>query len=216
MNEQVNPRSVLRLVAWQGRGRLRRMGRRFLLPRRMVLSLLAFLLAAAWLGNAAMTVWLRESASPELLQAMVGLGLAFYAIWHLAMAACFRPQQCLEWIAAERDILEACPLRPRDLLIYKLASVATPTLLKSMVLILLLLPDLGNVPIALAGILLGMLFPGTLANGRGNFSLGDEPAWLSGLSNRGGGRVFAHSVAELQQSWPTARSPKAKCVLEQV
>ncbi|MFV2069096.1 MAG: hypothetical protein ACC645_19180, partial [Pirellulales bacterium] len=134
------------------------MGRRFLLPRRLILSLLAILLAAVWLGNAALTVWLREAATPELLRAMVGLGLAFYAIWHLAMVACFRPKQSLEWIAAEREILESCPLRPRDLLAYKLASVATTTLLKALVLTLLLLPDLRSLPIALAGILLGMFF----------------------------------------------------------
>jgi hypothetical protein len=158
MSEQVHALAMLRLVTCQGRGRLRRMGRQFLLPRRMILSLLALLLAVAWLGNAVMTVWLRESATPELLRAIVGLGLAFYAIWHLAMTACFRPQQCLEWIDGEREILEACPLRPRDLLTYKLASVATTTLLKASVLILLLLPDLQCVPLALMGIILGMFF----------------------------------------------------------
>ncbi|MEO2049107.1 MAG: hypothetical protein ABGX16_21315 [Pirellulales bacterium] len=158
MSEQAQTLAMLRLVACQGRGRLRRMGQRFLLPRRFILSLLALLLAVAWLGNAVMTVWLRESATPELLRALIGLGLAFYAIWHLAMAACFRPQQCLEWIESERELLEACPLRPCELLTYKLASIATTTILKASVLILLLLPDLKCVPLALAGILLGMFF----------------------------------------------------------
>ena len=156
MNERVNRWSVLRLVAWQGRGRLRRMGCRFLLPRRMILSLLAVLLAAVWLGNAVMTVWLREPATPQLLRAMVGFGLAFYAIWHLALVACFRPRQCLEWIESERIILEACPLGSSDLLTYHLITVSMTTLLKAGVLTLLLLPDLGSVPIALTGILLAM------------------------------------------------------------
>lgn len=133
MRVQFQTVALLHLVATQGRGRLRRMGRRFLLPRRLVLSFLALLLAVAWLGNAMMTVWLRESASPELLRALIGLGLAFYSIWHLAMAACFRPQQCLEWIEGERELLDACPLRPHDLLTYKLASVATTTMLLSLI-----------------------------------------------------------------------------------
>jgi hypothetical protein len=157
MNVRANRWSVLRLAGWQGRGRLRRIGCRFLLPRRMVLSLLAILLAAVWLGNAVMTVWLREPATPQLLRAMVGFGLAFYAIWHLALVACFRPRQCLEWIESERIILEACPLRSSDLLTYHLVTVAMTTLLKAAVLTMLLLPDLGNVPIAMAGIVLAML-----------------------------------------------------------
>ena len=65
-----------------------------------MLSALACLLAVAWLGNAAMTVWLREAAAPETLPALLSLGLVLYATWHFAKAAFFRPEnerRCRRW-----------------------------------------------------------------------------------------------------------------------
>ena len=157
MSEHIVHPAVFRLVVWQSRGRLRRMGQRFLLPRRLILSVLAFLLAVAWLGNAALTVWLREPATPQMLRVLLSFGFALYAIWHVSKVAFFRPEEPLEWVPSERELLCTCPLRPRDLLGYKLASVAMTTLLKAGIFTLLLLPDLKNLPVAFTGILLAML-----------------------------------------------------------
>jgi hypothetical protein len=130
---------------------------RFCQPRRLFLSVIACVLAAAWLGNAAMTVWLRETASPPTLRALLSLGLVLYAAWHFAQAAFFRPESPFDWTPAERDILVAMPLRPRDLVAYQLASVTATTILKAGLFTLLLLPDLRCVPLGLLGVLLAML-----------------------------------------------------------
>ena len=133
------------------------MWRRFCQPRRLVLSAIACVLAVVWLGNAAMTIWLRETASPETLRALLSLGLVLYAGWHFAKAAFFRPESPFDWTPAERDLLAAMPLRPRDLVAYQLASVTVTTLLKAGLFTLLLLPDLRCVPLGFVGLLLAMM-----------------------------------------------------------
>jgi hypothetical protein len=132
------------------------MWQRFCQPRRLVLSAVAGILAVLWLGNAVMTVWLREAASPETLTALLSLGLVLYATWHIAKAAFFRPESPFEWSPAERDVLAMLPWHARDLVGYQIASVTVTTTVKTGLLSLLLLPDLQCVPLALVGLLLAM------------------------------------------------------------
>jgi hypothetical protein len=145
------------LLWFQSRGRGRRMWGRFCQPRRLVLSALAIVLAVVWLGNAAMTVWLRESASPKTLRALLSLGLVLYTGWHLAKAAFFRPDSPFDWTPSERELLGTMPLRPRDLVAYQLASITVTTIIKAGLFTLLLLPDLHCMPLGLVGVLLGMM-----------------------------------------------------------
>jgi hypothetical protein len=149
--------AILELLRLQSRGRRRRMIARFCQPRRLFLSALASILAVAWLGNAALTVWLRETASPDTLGAMLSLGLAIYAIWHFANAAFFRPSTPFEWTFAEGDLLGAMPLLPRDLVAYQVASVTVTTILKAGLFTVLLLPDLRSVTLGFVGLFLAML-----------------------------------------------------------
>jgi hypothetical protein len=114
-------------------------------------------LAVVWLGNAAMTVWLREAATPQTLGGLMSLGLVLYAAWHLSKAAFFRPESPFEWTPAERDVLAMLPLAPRDLVTYQLASVTVTTSLKTGLFAMLLLPDLRTVPLALIGLLMAMM-----------------------------------------------------------
>jgi len=146
------------LLRLQSRGRTRRIWRRFCQPRRLILSLLACALAIVWLGNAAMTVWLREAGSRPTLVALLSLGLLLYAAWHFAKAAFFRVESPFDWTPAERELLSAMPLRSRDLVSYQLASVTATTCLKAGLLSLLLLPDLHCVPLGALGLLLAMMF----------------------------------------------------------
>jgi hypothetical protein len=149
--------AVLQLLWLQSRGRRRRMWGRFCQRRRLVLSAIACALAVVWLGNAAMTVWFRETASPQTLRALLSLGAVLYAGWHFAKAAFFRPESPFDWTPAEHDLLVAMPLRPRDLVAYQLASVTATTILKAGLFTLLLLPDLRSVPLGLMGLLLMMM-----------------------------------------------------------
>jgi hypothetical protein len=149
--------AILELLRLQSRGRRRQMIARFCQPRRLFLSALASILAVAWLGNAALTVWLRETAPPDTLAAMLSLGLAIYAIWHFANAAFFRPATPFEWTLAEGDLLGAMPLLPRDLVAYQVASVTVTTILKAGLFTVLLLPDLRSVTLGVVGLFLAML-----------------------------------------------------------
>ncbi len=151
-----HPATVL-LLRLQSRGRRRRMWGRFCQPRRLVLSAVACALAVVWFGNAAMTIWLREAAFPETLRSLLSLGLVLYAGWHFAKAAFFRPESPFDWAPAERELVVAMPLRPRDLVAYQLASVTVTTIFKTGLFTLLLLPDLRCVPMGLAGLLLAMM-----------------------------------------------------------
>jgi hypothetical protein len=148
---------TVQLLWLQSRGRRRRTWRRFRQPRRLVLSVLACVLTVAWLGNAAMTVWFRETAPPQTLGALLSFGLAAYAIWHFAKAAFFRPESPFEWTPAERDLLLAMPLLPRNLVVYQVASVTMTTVLKAALFTVLLLPDLRSLPLGFMGLLLAML-----------------------------------------------------------
>jgi hypothetical protein len=149
--------AIIQLLWLQSRGRRRRMWQRFCQTRRLALSAVACLLTVVWLGNAAMTVWLREAASEETLRGLLSLGLVLYAAWHLAKVAFFRPESPFEWTPAEREVLAMLPLAPRDVVAYQLASVTVTTSLKSGLFAVLLLPDLRCLPLALIGLLLAMM-----------------------------------------------------------
>jgi hypothetical protein len=149
--------ATFQLLLLQSRGRRRRIWTRFCQTRRLILSIIAFILAVVWLGNAAMTIWFREAASSETLRALLSLGMILYPGWHFTKAAFFRPESPFDWMPAERDILLAMPLRPRDLVAYQLASVTVTTILKAGLFTILLLPDLRCVPLGLAGVALAMM-----------------------------------------------------------
>ena len=157
MTSSVFHPAIIQLLRLQSRGRRRRMWGRFCQPRRLILSAMACVLAIVWLGNAAMTVWLRETASPDTLRALLSIGLVVYTGWHLAKSAFFRPDSAFDWTPAEYELLVALPLRPRDLVAYQLASVTVTTILKAGLFTLLLSPDLRCLPLGLAGLSLAMM-----------------------------------------------------------
>ncbi|HEX2476334.1 MAG TPA: hypothetical protein VHK01_16400, partial [Lacipirellulaceae bacterium] len=149
--------AIVQLLRLQSRGRRRRIWQRARRPRRLALSAVACVLGVVWLGNAALTVWLREAASAETLSALLSLGLVLYAAWHLAKAAFFRPEGPFDWTPAERDLLAMLPLESRELVAYQIASVTVTTSIKTGLFAILLLPDLRSVPFALVGLFLAMM-----------------------------------------------------------
>ena len=152
----LHPATIL-LLGLQSRGRSRRIWSKFCQPRRLILSAIACLLTVVWLGNAVLTVWLREPASAAALRALLSSGLLLYALWHFTKAAFFRPESPFDWTPAEQDLLLAMPMRSRDLVTYQLASVTVTTLVKSSLFTLLMLPDLHCLPLGFAGLVLAMM-----------------------------------------------------------
>lgn len=157
MMTAVSHPAMFDLLRLQSLGRTRRIVCRFCQPRRLLLSTLACMLAVVWLGNAAMTVWLRDAGSEATIRAMLSLGLLLYAAWHFAKAAFFRADSPFDWTPAERELLDVMPLRSRDLVMYQLASVTVTTVLKAGLFTVLLLPDLHSALFGLVGLTLVML-----------------------------------------------------------
>jgi hypothetical protein len=157
MTSSVFHPATIQLLWLQSRGRRRRWWSKFCQPRRLALSAVACILTVVWLGNTAMTIWLREQASQETLHAMLSWGFVFYSGWHVVKAAFFRPENALDLSPDEQNLLVAMPLPPRDLVAFQFASTTLPTLLKAGLFTLLLLPDLHCLPLGLLGILLGMV-----------------------------------------------------------
>lgn len=126
---------------------VRRFVDRLATPRRIVLSLVAVALAVVWLGNAAASVVLRSALDPAMLQRYLPLGLLTYALWHVVKAAYQRPEAGVEWTASEQELLCAKPLRPRDLVLYRFATIAFSAVLKASLMTLIMFPDL-RLPLA--------------------------------------------------------------------
>ncbi len=126
-------------------------------PRRLVLSAVACVLAVIWLGNAAMTIWLRETASPATLHAMLSLGLVLYAGWHFARRPSFDRKTRSTGRRRSTKSWSRCRYYPRDLVAYQFASVTVTTMFKAGLFTLLLLPDLCCLPLGFVGVLLAMM-----------------------------------------------------------
>lgn len=107
------------------------MYRGFSTPRRLVLSCLGLLLAVIWLGNAALTVFLREPSDPATLRSFIPLGLLVYGLWHIVRVAYRRPQESIEWTPAERELLCGRPFEHRDLLLYRFGPILTSAVVKA-------------------------------------------------------------------------------------
>lgn len=150
--------ATLRLLRYQALAKLSRTLSRFRGPRRLILSVLAMLLAAVWIMQVAASVLYREAADAEKLAVWIPVGLMAYALWHLLKTACRTPIEPFEWTGAERELLGAAPLRRGDLVTYRLISIAMAAVAKAACFSLVMLPDLPIWAAGFAGMLLALLF----------------------------------------------------------
>jgi hypothetical protein len=149
--------ALARLLYDQTKASLRRKVQRLSSRRRLVLSCLAIVLALFWLGNAALSILVRAPASAAHLRHWIPVGLFAYAVWHLLRVSYRRPEQGIEWSAAEREIFATAPFSRRQLLAYRLASVAGASAVKAGCFVLLMLPDLPHPLFGFVGFLLALL-----------------------------------------------------------
>ena len=150
--------ALIQLLQYQSLGKLRRAGRGFATPRKLVLSLIGAFLAILWLGNAAFSVFARQPLAPGTLQHFIPVVLLLYCLWHLLKVVYRQPEEGIQWTPAERDLVCARPFHRRDLLAYRFASIAMPGLLKSLCFVVLMLPDLPLPLVSLVGVFLTLLF----------------------------------------------------------
>jgi hypothetical protein len=149
--------ALARLLRDKTKASLRRVTRRLSSRRRFVLSCLAVVLSLIWMGNAALCILFRESADPASLRHWIPLGLLSYALWHLVKVGYRRPEQSIEWSAAEREILGMAPFSRGQLLTYRLTSVFGASVMKAACFALLMMPDLPRPALGFVGILLALL-----------------------------------------------------------
>ncbi len=150
--------ALVQLLRFQSKGRLRRLARRLSSPRRLVLSCVGVTLAVLWLGNAALSILFRQSADITNLQQWLPFGLLLYGLWHLVKVAYRRPEQGIEWTAAEREILGGAPFVRRQLLAFRFVTVFGASVLKAACFAVLMLPDLRLPLVGFCGALLALLF----------------------------------------------------------
>ena len=149
--------AIPQLVRCQAQAKLRRLARGFTTPRRITLSCLGLLLAVVWIGEAALSILLRETADPADVRSWLALGLMAYAWWHLLKVACCRPEAPLEWTPAEREWLCWGPFRRWELVAYRMITVGASAVLKAVAFALLMLPDLPLPMVGFVGALLSLL-----------------------------------------------------------
>ncbi len=150
--------ATLQLLRYQAAAQLLRTWHRFRGPRRLLLSLLAILLAVVWLGQVVAGLLFREPADPQKLAVWIPLGLLAYTLWHLLKTACRQPIEPFEWTPAERELLGGAPLRRQDLVMYRLIAIAAAAMAKAACFSLVMLPDLQVWLAGLAGMLMALLF----------------------------------------------------------
>jgi hypothetical protein len=150
--------ALIQLLRYQSNGRVRRLIRRLASPRRLVLSCIGLALAILWLGNAALSILFRQAADPGVLQRWLPLGLFLYGLWHVVKVAYRRPDQGIEWTAAERENLGMAPFSRQQLLAYRFVTVLGASLLKAACFTVLMLPDLRLGWAGFCGALLALLF----------------------------------------------------------
>jgi hypothetical protein len=146
------------LLVLQGQARTRRMLQGFSTPRRLLLSSLGIMLAFVYLGQAAISMWLREPMEPGRLREMVPLALLAYVLWDVLHVAWHRPKHGMRFRPAERQQLGMAPLQREDLVRYRLLAIAAASLLKAAVFCLVMVADLPLWPMSFLGAALALAF----------------------------------------------------------
>jgi hypothetical protein len=124
------------------RGRLNRGKQRLMAPRRLVMSIIACLLAAVWLGNTILAAFLRQPAGGARVAEFFSGGLVLYLAWHLIRIAWNRPTRPIEWSEAEEQWLLTAPVPRHHLLLYRIGITTSAAAAKACLVAIVLLPDL--------------------------------------------------------------------------
>ena len=150
--------SLLQLSQFLATAKFRMGLRRLATPRRIVLSVVAVLLGAIWVGQAIAGVLFRPAADPLKMMVWIPLGLMSYAVWNTIKTVCRVPIEPFEWTPTEREMLIGAPFGREQIVGYRLFSIALAAVLKAVCFSLVMLPDIRVWPAALMGMLLALIF----------------------------------------------------------
>ena len=131
--------------------------RRLATPRRIILSIVAIVLGAIWIGQAVAGVLFRPAADPAKMMVWIPLGLMSYAIWNTIKTVCRTPIEPFEWTPTEREMLIGAPFGREQIVGFRLYSIVCAGVLKAICFSLVMLPDIRVWPAALIGMLLALV-----------------------------------------------------------
>lgn len=146
------------LLGYQSRAKLSRISSAFRSPRRKILSSVAVILGCVWVSQAVATVMYRQAADPQKLMFWLPLGLLSYSIWHLVKTVTRPPVEPFEWTPAELEMCCAAPISRTQLIGYRMTSILSSALVKSICFSVVMIPDLTIWAAGLLGIFLGLVF----------------------------------------------------------
>ncbi len=151
------PIALRQLMQFQATARTRMLIRRIATRRRWVVSTLAVLLGCLWLGQTLISLLLREPTTPEKLADWIPASMTAYAAWQILKAVTRPPIEPFEWTPTERELLLAGPVERRDLVHFRIVTIARAAILKALCFTLLMSPDLPIWFAGLAGMFMGLM-----------------------------------------------------------
>ncbi|MCA9265518.1 MAG: hypothetical protein KDA60_16775, partial [Planctomycetales bacterium] len=146
------------LLKLQVQARWFRIRHGFATPKRMLLSSLGIILAAIYIGQAVVSIALREPMSPTRLRIIIPMALLAYFLWDVINVAWKRPKQGVRLNPVERMQLLTAPLRRHDLLAYRFGAILAASVVKALVFCLVMTADLPLWPVSFLGALLALTF----------------------------------------------------------
>ena len=132
--------------------------RRLRSPRRLLLSGLALILGAVWMGQTVIGMLFRQPADPERIRLWIPMSLLGYGLWHVLKTFTKKPVEAFEWTPTEKEWLIAAPFTRQQLISFRFASIAKAAVIKAASFTLIMMPDLHVLPLAFVGMMLALIF----------------------------------------------------------
>ena len=155
-NQLFHP-ATAQLHAFQIRALWRSLLERIRTPRRRGLVVLSLLLGCVWLGQAVAGILFREAADPVEIRFWIPAAMAIYCLYHLIKILTRTPETPFEWSSAETELLHGAPLTRLQIISWRLRSIFTAAVAKAACFALVMSPDVPSIPLALIGMLGGLL-----------------------------------------------------------
>ena len=149
--------ATAQLHGFQVRARLNGLLERIRTPRRRGLVLLSALLGCVWIGQAIAGILFRPPADPSDIRFWVPAAMVVYCLYHLVKILTRTPESAFEWTAEETELLHGAPLTRLQIITFRLRSIVTAAIAKSICFAIVMSPDVPSIPLAMVGMLGALL-----------------------------------------------------------
>ena len=157
LEKQIHP-ATLTLLRSQSKAKFARMVKSFLSPRRRWLAILATVLGVVWLSQLIIGAIFRPAADPQNLMVWIPLTMLIYSSWHLVKTVAKKDLVPFDWTPAENELLRTAPVTQKQLINYRLTTIACAGLIKASCFCLVMIQDLNFLLAGFVGMFLGLVF----------------------------------------------------------